>query len=480
MTRTIYSLIIVLLAGLLAVSPAAAQSNTPLILLSHGSFWAWDETTNVLRPLTPDGSHFTPVLSPDGRRIAYTAYPDMVVTALEESGGIGGGPLPKDIWVLDIADGVNLPVVQQPADASFFVTGVPDKAMIRSRPAWSPDGTWLAWTEALYPEWNIQLTLYNFLTADVRTIVTGLPEQGGVPDVLDVMWTDTGLVLHSATYEPRLATWQTSFLVYDAAGTLLREIPLAADTERFTVFYALVQVAGRDMVGVHYNTGDWEVIDLETGLIHPAPAPELYSASAPDTGLAVRIKGGGDTTNQVWLADAAGSALTEPINMGYANFDYIALSPDGGAAAYTPFNPDTRVFEQAVTIWRAGVVTTITLPDGLFLSGFTWGQPTWRITNLEAGQTPSGFSCPGALPPVLAVGGQGQVIPGGGPNNLRAAPSTSGTRLGEIPENGIFTVTGGPVCDGGLVWWQVDYAGQSGWTAESQGDIYYLQPVNGS
>ena len=480
MPRTICSLIIVLLAGLLAVSPAAAQSNTPLIILSNGSFWAWDETTNALRPLTPGGSHFTPVLSPDGRRIAYTAYPDMVVSALEQSGGIGGGPLPKDIWVLDIADGVNLPIAQQPADASFFVTGVPDKAMIRSRPAWSPDGTWLAWTEASYPEWNIQLTLYNLQTADVRTIVTGLPQQGGVPDVLDVMWADSGLVLHSATYEPEADTWQNAFLVYDAAGTLLNEIPLAVDTDRFTVFYTLVKVAGRDMVGVLYNSGDWDVIDLQTGLISPAPAPELYSVSAPDTGLAVRfLAGAGDTTDHVWLVNAAGSALTEPINMGYAGFDYIALSPDGGAAAYAPFNPDTRAFAQEVTIWRAGVVTTITLPDDLFMSGFTWGQPTWRITNLEVGQA-VGFSCPGALPPVLVVGRQGQVIPGGGPNNLRAAPATSGARLGEIPENAIFIVTGGPVCDGGLVWWQVDYAGQSGWTAESQGDNYFLQPVNGS
>lgn len=479
MTHKLYLLAIALLA-LLVVIPAAAQSNTPLIIQAGGDFWAWDEATQALRPLTTGGSHFTPVLSPDGRRLAYTAYPDMVVTALKESGGIGGGPLPKDIWVLDMPDGVNFHIAQQPADASFFVTGVPDKAMIRSRPAWSPDGTWLAWTEALYPDWSIQLTLYSFQTGDMRTIVTGLPEQGGVPDVLDVMWADAGLILHSATYAPEADTWQNTFLVYDAAGTALNEIPLAASADRFMVFYTLIKAAGQDALGVLYNSGEWELIDPQTGLIRPMPAPELYSQAAPDSGLTVRfLAGAGNQTDQAWLAAAGGAALTAPINTGYTGFDYISLSPDGGAAAYTPFNPDTRVFAPEISVWRAGVVTTITLPGDLSVSGFTWGQATWRVAAGDAGQT-AGFSCPGALPPVLAVGGQGQVIPGGGPNNLRAAPSTSGARSGAIPENGIFTVTGGPVCDGGLVWWLVDYAGQSGWTAESQGDVYFLQPVNGS
>ncbi|MCB9453986.1 MAG: PD40 domain-containing protein [Anaerolineaceae bacterium] len=469
---------IVLFLCVLAV-PVAAQSDPPLLILASGDLWAWDETTHVLRPLTTGGSHFTPVLSPDGGRVAYTAYPDIVVDALQRVGGIGGGPLPKDIWVLDMPDGVNFHVAQQPADASFFMEGVPDRAMIRSRPAWSPDGTWLAWTEALYPEWIPQLTLYNFQTGDIRTIVTGLPQQGGVPDVLNVLWAEAGLVLQSTAYEPETSTWQNTFLVYDVIGTLLREIPLGASTERFMVYDTLVNVAGQEMIGVLYNTGDWDMFDLQTGGGRPASTPELYNTAAPDSLLTVRfLAGAGSEMDQAWLVNAAGATVSDPINLGYTGLDYITLSPDGGAAAYTAFNPESKVFDPNITVWRNGQTTTVILPDDAFIGGFLWGQTGWRITYSEVEGVPAGFSCPGTLPPTLTVGDKGQVIPGSGPNNLRVEASTRGAWVGSIPENGIFTVTAGPVCGDGLVWWLVDYNGQSGWTAESQGDTYFLQPVH--
>lgn len=474
-----YALWIIVLVLIVLAGPVAAQSDQPLLILASGDVWAWDETTNVLRPLTTGGSHFTPVLSPDGRRVAYTQYPDVVLDALERVGGIGGGPLPKDIWVLDIPDGVNFHIAPQPADASFFTDGVPDQAMIRSRPAWSPDGTWLAWTEALYPEWTIQLTLYSFQTGEMRTIVTGLPEQGGVPDVLDVLWADAGLILQSATYEPDTGVWQNTFLAYDVTGTLLRAIPLAASAERFMVYNALVNVAGQAMIGVLYNTGAWEVFDLQTGIGRPSPTPELYNTAAPDSSLAVRFLAGmGDTTDQAWLVNASGNSVSETIPTRFVDFSRIVLSPDGGAAAYTAFNPDTRVFDPTITVWRNGQTTTVTLPDDTFIGGFLWGQTGWRVPDPEVGRAPLGFSCPGALPPVLILGSKGQVIPGSGPNNLRTEASTRGARVGSIPENGIFTVTAGPLCGDGLVWWLVDYDGQSGWTAESQGETYFLQPVN--
>jgi hypothetical protein len=49
--------------------------------------------------------------------------------------------------------------------------------------------------------------------------------------------------------------------------------------------------------------------------------------------------------------------------------------------------------------------------------------------------------------------------------------------LGEIPGSSIFAVLSGPQCADGYYWWQVNYNGAIGWTAEGQGSTYWLEPV---
>jgi WD40 repeat protein len=85
-------------------------------------------------------------------------------------------------------------------------------------------------------------------------------------------------------------------------------------------------------------------------------------------------------------------------------------------------------------------------------------------------------NCPGNLPPRLVVGQQGQVTPGSS-NNMRLAPSASADRIGQIPGESVFRVVAGPTCADGLTWWQVDYNGLVGWTVESSGDAYWVEPL---
>ena len=40
--------------------------------------------------------------------------------------------------------------------------------------------------------------------------------------------------------------------------------------------------------------------------------------------------------------------------------------------------------------------------------------------------------------------------------------------LANLPAGSIFSVVGAPSCSEGMIWWQVNYNGQSGWTAEGQ------------
>ncbi len=83
--------------------------------------------------------------------------------------------------------------------------------------------------------------------------------------------------------------------------------------------------------------------------------------------------------------------------------------------------------------------------------------------------------CDASVPPRLVPGGRARVTPGI-PNNVRSGAGSSNQYLGEIPAEAAFTVIAGPICAGGLAWWQVDYNGLIGWTAEGQEGEYWLEP----
>jgi hypothetical protein len=90
---------------------------------------------------------------------------------------------------------------------------------------------------------------------------------------------------------------------------------------------------------------------------------------------------------------------------------------------------------------------------------------------------PGATTCPGFLTSRLVVGGTGRVTPGL-PNNLRAAPDSASERLARIPGGAGFRVLSGPQCDpAGIAWWQVEYNGVTGWTAEGQGGEYWVEPT---
>jgi hypothetical protein len=85
----------------------------------------------------------------------------------------------------------------------------------------------------------------------------------------------------------------------------------------------------------------------------------------------------------------------------------------------------------------------------------------------------------GYLPPRLNAGGFARIGVEGVPNRLRTAPSVEGEQIGLIQPGTTVEVLDGPVCEPAsqVVWWQVRDGDQIGYTAESQGADYYLEPV---
>lgn len=91
-------------------------------------------------------------------------------------------------------------------------------------------------------------------------------------------------------------------------------------------------------------------------------------------------------------------------------------------------------------------------------------------------QVAQSYPCSGSPATRLSAGSTGRVTPGL-PNSLRAQPY-GGATLAQIPAGASFLVLYGPQCGGGLTWWQVNYNGVIGWTAEGQGSTYWLEPVS--
>ncbi|MCU0497839.1 MAG: SH3 domain-containing protein [Anaerolineae bacterium] len=68
-------------------------------------------------------------------------------------------------------------------------------------------------------------------------------------------------------------------------------------------------------------------------------------------------------------------------------------------------------------------------------------------------------------------------------NNVRRFPSRSAELLGQLNIGTQFRIVGGPMCNEGYIWWEIEgpnYQGGTvrGWTAEGDGQRYYLEPIS--
>jgi serine/threonine protein kinase len=90
----------------------------------------------------------------------------------------------------------------------------------------------------------------------------------------------------------------------------------------------------------------------------------------------------------------------------------------------------------------------------------------------------TGDICPGSPSPShIQKGIRAVVTPGGVANRVRSDPSKkTGKIIGYMPPTTSFFVIDGPVCDPDdqIRWWKIKYKELIGWTAEGEGDEYYL------
>lgn len=351
----------------LAGAASAQDATSPVLLLINGED-IWGAYPSGLARLTFSGYASRPALSPTGNQFAYPVIDQIGIQALQRTGGLVS-ELPSNIAVVDLTTRTETMAATQP-DGATFNAGEPAHAVVRSAPAWSPDGSALAWTEDAAPEGVRTLVVYT-LGGSAQALVTDLPLQAGFQQTLPVRWGGPGIALHSVTAAPDPSAgtpMRDTFLIYSPQGALLAETPITPVQGEYVYDFEWIDDRGVDKLGIIYSTGRWDVIDPATGAVAPLDgSPELYSLSAPD-GLAV-VFGVANLPNGVsftWRVGATPLPYTGPI-------EWLGISPAGDALAYA---------NQGIAyIWRDGVAEPIfgTNDWNSVASDVLWGPTGWRV-----------------------------------------------------------------------------------------------------
>jgi Tol biopolymer transport system component len=116
------------------------------------------------------------------------------------------------------------------------------------------------------------------------------------------------------------------------------------------------------------------------------------------------------------------------------------------------------------------------LPKSLFE---LTGEGDWYITASETEKQQLTCLFDQTLPIQLGVGVRGRVtFTDGTPSRLRAEPGIRSAEITQMAEGTEFDVIGGPICINGFRWWQLELDDTTtGWAAEADGAVYFLEPL---
>jgi hypothetical protein len=154
------------------------------------------------------------------------------------------------------------------------------------------------------------------------------------------------------------------------------------------------------------------------------------------------------------------------------------------------FMPNTaQTIAQMTASSRVVYVTPIGITFMLDSLGGSFGQPVALVPTsmppvIVATPVPpvvppaAPVDCSLAPPQRVNIGIQARVIPGAGGLNLRQMPN--GAILTTLGAGTTFDIIGGPICDGGLYWWQVNRLGTPGWVAEGTASEYFIEAYDGA
>lgn len=459
--------------------PSLAQNaDQPMIAHFNDAFYLFDG--NMLVPYDGCDTQGEPVIgqlvgSPTDANMLINTYPLRVAQVIEEQGGIGGGPLPSNLWRCDRMTGFAERIADQPAEFRFFNGVERDIFTIRSQAVFSPDGTQIAWAEGPYDAPDYTLIIHTIATGEQMTVsLADLPAPDmGIPSPPQVLWSTAGILIPTGRFDLDSGQQIEALSVYNPEGQQISQFDYYATGE--TTPYVLDRFAAVGDSGgqllLLLEGGLWGVVDFTSRRFEFINAqPTIISATSPDAG-GIIVDFPQDPFSGAWqmVTPDDRSAVYDGYPAGR-----VAIAPDGLGFA---------VADSQMTVWSQGQSPrTIPNSEGFaddFSAQIVWGGEVWRIgsSTVEPPPPTTVTQCPNNLPTRLTNGMTARVIQGTVANNVRQSATINSTRIGQIPPGGVFTVIGEPVCADGYTWHNISYGDLVGWTAEGDATTYWLEPV---
>lgn len=364
------SLSIFVFVALFAKGIFAQANAAPVYLWVRGDLYRVDPAALTTEAITTSGAVSSPALSPDAERIAYKQAAAVGLAALdrvEVAGEIADFDLPADLVVYDTRADSAVTIAAQPDDASLFVDGVPDRAIARSAPAWSPDGMQIAWTEFDFGADSVRLMIYDLASSTTSMLLPNIatPLTGGRSP--EIRWGD-GVFMINLSAD---AAGEQSYLLVSERGTINAAPRIAPVPDDYVLDFFPVAGRARTYAGLFYASGRWTLLDAQTGIGVPfTDVPHLISRAAPESSLRVRF----DITPDMgmfWEARDTNMAFT-------GSPSRVTLSPDGQAAAfigYPTFN--------GAAIWSRESDGITQIPNtgatDFEVGAVLWGALLWRV-----------------------------------------------------------------------------------------------------
>lgn len=368
--------LLILTALLILAAPAGIHAQTvpdgAIYLWALGDLYAADASgTTPPVALTQDGTISEPVISPDGRWIAYRSAASAAIEALgrlQMEGFIADFDLPTDIFLLDTTTGQSQRFAAQPADVRLFVEGQPDNAIVRSSPAWAADGA-VVWVEFNFGASSGRLIRVDLAAAQITTLsdTVVIGAQGRAPSVRAGRGS-VAIITDSAD-----STEQT-LVIYDAAGAISGQAVFQPADGAASQFIAWASAGDDERLAILSSDGRWTLYDANGQIV--SGAEPYLTGTAPDA-LIVRI---GHVPDAGFFWEAVDPQQPDAASQAFpAGPTQIALSPDGRALAslgYPSFG--------GVGLWRGEAITGIPATGGegegaLFVGHVLWSAPVWVI-----------------------------------------------------------------------------------------------------
>ena len=277
----------------------------------------------------------------------------------------------------------------------------------------------------------------------------------------------TGVALAALDEQSRTET-ATVMQVTQTAQILHTETAIAGATQtalaqsNATEQFQATQVAGTQQAAVTQTLGAQAAAADATNA-----AVQVLATQTAQAGQAIMTLTAIADNNATSIAQTVSAIATQTAQ---------AVSPTPPILVVSPFIVSPVVVNPGIIV---ELFPTATPTTGFVINpGLIQVNPNILQINPGIILLPTPTPCPGFLTTRLVVGERGRVLSDPPfPNNVRNAPDSSATLIGQIPAGAEFDVLEGATCNDNAAWYRVRYGTLIGWTAEGLGDDYFVEPV---